>query len=205
MTYPNLQSIGHTCYCGSISPSKEIVNRAKLMTWDIVCVTFGLRLFWVSYHTTTVHYKFSQAPHPTLLLPFELGLVKKMGACPGFEYGNSHTSNKNHTPTHIPQAHIMHTMSQWWNICWELSMDKHPLPSVPQGHDDSPIYTQTVASDSPYTWELQSPSLQFKRLLPILLLGQQACHFGDWSIFWSYLFHHETKRLIWVTQFKWSQ
>ncbi len=28
-------------------------------------------------------------------------------------------------------------------------MYKHPLPSVPQGHDDSPLYTQTVASDSP--------------------------------------------------------
>jgi len=209
MAYPNLHSIGHTFYCGSVSPSEEIANRAKMMTWDIVCVTFGLRLFWASYHTTTVHYKFSQAPHSTLLLPFELGLVTNWGVVRDLNM-ETLTPQIRIIPQHIYLKLISciqcpNIMKYWLGI---VNVQASFAQCTPRTRWLSPLYTNSGIR-FPYTWEWQSPSLQFKQLLPILLLVKQALclvgHFGEWSIFWSHLFHHETKQFIWVTQFKWSQ
>lgn len=99
----------------------------------------------------------------------------KLGARPGFEPGTSRTPSKNHTQTPYLK---LNTMSQWWNVGWELSVDKQPLSSVPQGHNDSPLYTQIVASDYPTHENDKSPCLQFKLLLTILLLVQQAVLFS---------------------------
>ncbi len=71
-TYSSLQSIGRTCRCGSDAPSKEIVNRARIGTWDIVCIVSGLWLYWacLQHYNSTLHIQPGTSHYTLTVLTF---------------------------------------------------------------------------------------------------------------------------------------
>lgn len=158
------------------------------MTWDIVCVTFWFKIVLsilphynnaLQIQPGTPHYKllmFVCVPH--FVTSYWARARNNLGACKGFEPGNSHTSSKNHTPTPYTSssyhAYNAPMMKYWLGI---VSGQASFAQCTPRTRWLSPLYLNSGIR-FPYTWEWQSPSLQFKLLLTILLLVQQALLFS---------------------------